>query len=551
MKPEQKCPRGVLAIVGLVAALVGGLALLATQLWLSTEARGYVVLAGGIAERFDWTQELFLMRPPGYPLMLAAIFRIFGEDSPAAIHAVQHGMVAAISLVTTLIAWHLTTNRAVAIISGLLSACNLQLLGFANMVMSEVPFTLLFLGSIYFIVKFGRYGLSRPLVLGSLLGGLSYLFRPMGLTLVAVCAAAALHQCRRQRHKDGLPVRALGHLGGAIVPALLVAGPWMLFLAKRGDGLGASFGPTLFGRLVTLDRLDSQASAAWLEMKNVVDDAKRTGRAPPEADPRQEGTVRDAYGAMRQASYAQACAKMERVGLDLLWEHPGSVGANTLRYAAWTLLVPDSSYRYLPAGTPGIEIREGHCIRNAEADVFDCATYEPMMRPLIGPYQKYLPLRSEPRTLTPPWTAIVRAFHRCTDSGVAGRASMFSPYGIYMVLSVLGIVVALFSKQRATWCLLVAAIGLQIIGSAALVGPVPRYAIPVQPLLGIFVAVSLVVVAAALGATGSLPARADAGGEAASAARRPKPATQGHILRASEETGRARRRRRRTAVHSW
>ena len=70
---------------------------------------------------------MFLVRPYGYPLMLAAIFRVFGSSSPVAIVVVQHAMLVVVAVLASLIAWHATYRRPVALMTGLLTGRNYKL----------------------------------------------------------------------------------------------------------------------------------------------------------------------------------------------------------------------------------------------------------------------------------------------------------------------------------------------------------------------------------------------------------------------------------------
>src|SRR5262245_19366020 len=86
-------PKAVSIPVLAFALAINAISFSASQLWVSPDASYYVELAGGLADHADFRSELFLIRPPGYPLFLAAVFKVFGAASPIGILAIQHLMV--------------------------------------------------------------------------------------------------------------------------------------------------------------------------------------------------------------------------------------------------------------------------------------------------------------------------------------------------------------------------------------------------------------------------------------------------------------------------
>jgi len=506
--PPRVAP--VLWLVALTALLISALAMSATQLWAAPESGGYVRLGADIAERFDFGDDLFLLRTPGYPLLLAAIFYLFGAASPTAILTLQYAMVIGTAVLTALIAWHITNRRNVALLSGLFCAGSLHLLGFACVIMSEVTYTFALTASVLLLIKYHRYGRLRCLVLASLIVGMSYLQRPMGLTLLAVCIAAAAHRTwaapsstaglfrsatyfkrglggfahRHSRRKRR--VSFLVSTAAAILPAMVLVGPWMAFVSRRSPTAGSFAGPALYRRLVTIDHLDSTTSAAMADIRAVVDQAKDLGLLRPQQDYRDGPAVIAAYQTAHGLTHAQACAKLWQADLDLLREHAWPVARKTAAHVAWTLLVPDSSYRYVPGGPAGLQIGAKHWVRARNADVFDSATYEPMMSRYLDPYRRYLPLRADPTSTTGPWTAAVAWLHRRLEATPAIPALGISPYEAYMTLCILGILGSMASRERFAWLLLAVVVFAQVWGSAFLVGCVPRYAVPVHPLMHIF-----------------------------------------------------------------
>lgn len=511
--------KGVLIIVALVALVINVLALSASQLWVAPDTYSYVTLGGGIADHLDFRQHLFLIRPPGYPLFLAAIFRLFGPRSPTAILVAQHAMVVGVAVVTALIAWHLTNRRSVTLLAGLMCACSLQLLAFANVILSEVPCTFALVLSVYFLTKYHRLGRGRFLAMASLMAGVSYLFRPISMLAVAVCVAAALHQTwklretglrghrtstsqasRRRSRRLGSPFwwhRAVAGLTLAVVPAMAVALPGMIQnMRVHGARLsGFCTNVVLYGRAVGWDGLDSTTSEALADIRAVLKEAIDRGCLPPDADYRERAVVIKAYRGVRNIPPAESGAIMGRAGRDIIRENLWRQLELTARYVAWMTLVPDAFYRFHPGGAPG-KIDPANAafrIRDKDAEIFDVATYEPMLRRWLQPYWHYLPLRSNPGVTTPLWSGIARWYYRHIDKGPPLVGVGDSPYEEFRFFCLVGVVVSLLTRERTTWLLMTGVVFLHIFGSAFFGGHHPRYAVPSGPLLLIYAALLIVM----------------------------------------------------------
>ncbi|UCC30768.1 MAG: glycosyltransferase family 39 protein [Phycisphaerales bacterium] len=508
--------KGVLIVVTIVALLISALSFSASQLWSCPDTTYYVRLAGGIADNLNFTDELFLIRPPGYPLMLAAIFALFGANSPIAILIVQYVLVVGITLVTVLTAWHLTYHRGVCLVAGLMCACSLQLLAFANMIITEVPYTFALVLSVYFLVKYHRLGHGQALALASLMAGVSYLIRPIGMTVVALCVVAVLHRAWKG-WKDRAPAtssgvirrstsgfrrartparwrRAVGGLTLAVAPAMIVALPAVaLNRLVHGSNLsGLCSNLALYHRIAAMDRLDSTESEAMGDIHAVVDEAIEQGHLAPDADFRQWGVVWRAYEKVRNVPLAESSAVIGQAARDLVMENLRPTLELTVRYSYWMIMVPDWWYRFHPGGTPGIVTETGECRADITAEIFDVATYEPMLSHRIHPYDRYLPLTSEPRATTPLWSGIARWFYRHIQKGPPLVGLGDSPYEEFCWLCLFGMLVSLVTRARMTWLLVTGVVFLQVVVSAWLAGPTPRYAVPVAPLMLLYAALFIV-----------------------------------------------------------
>lgn len=484
--PTPSAATSTYLIVAVVALTVHGLALAAAQCWVYPDSIDYIQLAGGIADRADFTNELYLVRTPGYPLFLAWVFLFFGSNSPTAILLFQHAMVVATALVTTAIAWRLTQRKAFAIASGCLCACSLQLLAYANMVLTETPYTFVLAAVIYALVRFTGDARWRWLALASSLAGVAYLLRPIALNLLPICGFLALRQVWLTRHAHS-PWR-LGPLGAAaaFLPAFLIAVPWMAVSAVSHGSLQATrcLDYVYYIRPATFDGFDSAKSEAVRDIHGVIAEAQRMGRLGPSADYRDRATVIKAYQAVRGLSFAESSEILGQAGRDLMREHPWAIFVGTFRYAAWMLLSPDPVYRFQPGGSPGHEGR-----RDGDAEILDVATYgfgAGSWEPTLREVRHYLPLESSPKAATAYATAVARWFHRNIEKGrpILGLAD--SLYEEFMLLVAVGAAISLLQASRAAWLTIGCVLSLHILVSAFFGAAQTRYVAPVRPILCLY-----------------------------------------------------------------
>ncbi len=529
-------PRSVALAVLVFAFLVNAISFAASQLWVSPDASYYVELAGGLADHLDFRSQLFLIRPPGYPIFLAVLFRLFGDSSPTAIMVSQHLMIVGVVYLVTLIAWRITRRAWAALSAGLMTACSLQLITYANLVMTEAPYTLALVWAVYCLVAYHQGNRCRDLALASLLTGVSYVFRPIGMTMLPVCVTVALYSAYRasrtalvtpalpsaervgekvgrRKLRDAVTACATAqeqsHLHSsvsvfrrfsvsaflAIAPAFAIVLPCMIQnqLLHGGDLSTRCADLALYFRIVNMDKLDSNDSAALNDIRAVVNEARNKGLIAENADYRLWGPVWQAYEKSRGVELADSSRIMGRAARDLIAQHPVAVLGGTIRYSLWMILVPDGFYRFHPGGAPGVRTTDGECRRDPKAAILDASTYEPMMRPWIKPYEHYLPLRSDSTSLTSFWSGLTQKFYTTIEKGPSLLGIGDTPYEAFGWLCIAGMCASLFMPNRGCWLIVVAAIGLQVVVSAFLAGPTPRYAVPVRPLLLLFPAIPFVV----------------------------------------------------------
>lgn len=490
-------------IVVVFAIFTNGLSLASSQLWVYPDSIDYIQLAGGIADRWDFHNELYLIRTPGYPMFLAAVFKIFGSSSPMAILVIQHAMVIITVVFAALIAWQLTNRLSVTLITGLLCAGSLQLLSYANLLLTETPFTLAVTGCVYCLIRYHREGANRFLIYASLTIGVGYLLKPIALFLIGVCFLTVLLRkiretritANNQWFKRLSQQLILGWTASSL-PALLLVAPWMINNALTHHSLQATrcLDYMYYLRAATFDRLDSTRSESMLEIHRVVEEAIRKGDLRENADFRDRRTVMDAYQSVYHTTdFSESSAILGRAGRDLMFEYPGTIFINTFKYAAWIILGPDPVYRFQPGGVPGVNGR-----RVQDAAIFDIGTYafgEDSWEWVLKDFRHYLPLKTETKPYTPLWTNITRWFYERIENGGSVFGVLDSPFEVVMVLCLLGGVCTLYTSQRESWFVLLTVVTLHILISSFLSGPERRYAVVIKPILMIFFAFMIVTLA--------------------------------------------------------
>lgn len=105
----------------------------------------YYILGKALAEGEGYTNIHHIEKDPhkhypiGYPLIIAGVMKVFGDDFTTI--KIANGVFFLLALLTLyLIVWRLTDKASLALLSCLLTLLNVHLLGYATIMMSEVPF---------------------------------------------------------------------------------------------------------------------------------------------------------------------------------------------------------------------------------------------------------------------------------------------------------------------------------------------------------------------------------------------------------------------------
>jgi 4-amino-4-deoxy-L-arabinose transferase-like glycosyltransferase len=253
--------------------------------YMSPDARGYDALARTVLHdgRFaagpgDPAQT---RRTPGFPLLVASVYAVAGEDPRAAVWA---GIVLS-GLTVALVAWlaHGLWGVRAAWTAGLLVALDAPSATASRRLLTEAPFTVLLLGGV--AAAIGLLGTGEPrarrgLAMGALFAAAA-LTRPIGLLLV-IPVSLWLIVCGRRLGWSRRATASL--LAASLLPWILMVGGWQ---ARNRMAVGAfvpSDGPAKFlyrsrGADIVAQRDGMSFAAARIQLtRRIEEEAQRTGR---------------------------------------------------------------------------------------------------------------------------------------------------------------------------------------------------------------------------------------------------------------------------------
>lgn len=223
--------------------LVGGLlrfmfAFRAPPFFVGGDSQTYLVPGYELARGLGFSP--ILKRPPLYPLFIAGVIGLLGED-PHALALVQHAL-GLLTVALTYVLGRVAINRAAGLVAGLLVALNGTLLIYERYVMAETLFATLLVGATLLLAVGMRRATWRPYALGGLALGVAALCRPTAQLLLPVIPVVALAVHR--------PITRAVRLGGAALAGFAVIGlPWAaLSYALTGSPGAVGLGEALFWR---------------------------------------------------------------------------------------------------------------------------------------------------------------------------------------------------------------------------------------------------------------------------------------------------------------
>jgi 4-amino-4-deoxy-L-arabinose transferase-like glycosyltransferase len=392
--------------------------------------------------------DLALRRPPVYPLFAAGAMAVLGQNLQA-LAFVQH----LLGVVVTGLAYGVAAyifGRAAGWVAGLLVAVNSPLLIYEHYVLSESLFTLLLLIACGATVWALRRQTRWSFVVAGLLLGLAILARPVAQSVLLTVPFAVL--------------AVTGSVRRAIAPTLIILGvaalvivPWMVRnKIVHGDLSTSGTGRFLSARVVKHDRgyVFYDPSMASGQGDTLAVRARKIFQDEADARP-EEGPIYSRYRQELGLTEAQADAMLRDISIEGIRRDPGHYLQTTAQM-----------FRDLFEGSQKEELLRWHYRERDQDRVSNQWDY---MRDLLS-----LPSQAQ------------------SDEQGAAEAigSIFRPtrWITPIVFLLLLAIVSCVRRPSHRPALFLALVVLTILlVSAALVGEVPRYRYPVDPLIAILV----------------------------------------------------------------
>lgn len=403
--------------------------------FLNPDSAGYYVPGRNLVygDGFD----LGLRRTPTYPLFVAAVVSLVGEDLQKLV-TVQHLLFAPLLVGLTYLLGRLVATRLAAIVAAALVGISGPLLLYEHYVMTEVPFAILLLALLSAtIMATRRASIAWAAVTGLLFGAL-VLCRPSGQILAPIVGATLLLLMLA-----AWPRRLLA-LGVLALCALILIVPWMAY-NQRTQGVFTIAGSGRFLLARTL-KMDPGGFTFPDAPPGVVEDETRAaarGIVQEEAARKRPGSVAQRLRDELGLTDAEAYPLMQSFAIEAIRHQPGYFVSSTVEAFAAIII-----------GEPINVRREGVPVADADFERRARAALRQPIYPLDAPRAQAL-------------------------------LSLYDParYGpLVPLLFAIGIVVATLRRQG--WLLLPALVTLALVGgSAALVGGELRYRFPQDPLI--------------------------------------------------------------------
>jgi hypothetical protein len=468
----------LLSVLVLVAIMARGLLLTRAPLFLRRDSVAYFQVGWELANGLGF--DLPLRRTPLYPLFIAGVVAVLGEDLRGLALA-QH-LLGIVTVVGTYFLGRAMFGRPAGAVAALAVALSAPLLIYEHYILAEPLFIPLLVLGLLLVVLAMRAGRGNRARIGLYLAGgivlaLAALSRPIGQALLPIGPLAIVaHQwagrgaIRATVRASVLPIACL------LLGFALILVPWAIrgsMTTGRVSGAGA-MGQSLIGRIIrhdegfVLPKPDSpspHADPRKTEIRALILTQMNRDARPSAINHR----IRTVYG----LSEPEADAALREVALEIFTSQPG-------RYVEGTL----AKFRRLLVGED--ERLRVHWATRKDGELRDAWTSEPSIMHVYSPPS---------------------AIQELEYPVAEGMTRLFQPYQwrwLLVPLVLFGLGWGLVRGPRGPTVLLVLTVLALVFPSAALVGYVPRYRYPVDPLLAVLAAGGLVV---AIGLLWSVQAR--------------------------------------------
>jgi len=456
-------------LVGLVvvAILARGILLTRAPLFLRRDSVAYFQVGWELANGLGF--DLPLRRTPLYPLFIAGVVWALGEDLRG-LALVQH-LVGVVTVVAIFFLGRAMFGRLAGALAGLAVALSAPLLIYEHYILAEPLFIPLLVLGLLLLVLAMRHDGGHRAVLGLYLAGgvvlaLAALSRPIGQALLPIGPIAILvHHWRGRAAWRGAIQSSVLPIALLLLGFALILVPWSIrgsMTTGRVSGAGA-MGQSLIGRIIrhdegfVLPKPDSpspHADPRKTEIRSLILTQMNRDARPSAINHR----IRTVYG----LSEPEADAALREVAIEIFTSQPG-------RYVEGTL----AKFRRLLVGED--ERLRVHWATRKDGELRDAWTSEPSIAHLYSP------------------PSVIQEQEYPAAEGVT---RLFQPYlwrWLLVPLVLLGLGWGLVRGPRGPTVLLVLTVLALVFPSAALVGYVPRYRYPVDPLLAVLAAGGLIV----------------------------------------------------------
>lgn len=185
-----------------------------------TDFGWYFDRAAGLAQGMGYTTPLghTAYWPPGFPLFLSVVFRLFGPSLLAA-KAANALLTLLCGVMCSAVGFRLTGSRWLGFAAGLVTVLSPGMVAYSGVIASEPLYTCLVLGSVYLVLwaqGYQRWGYA------GFLAGLATLVRPQAILVPLALAAAPGPQAQHRKPKRWAAVIL------CLLVALTTVTPWVV-----------------------------------------------------------------------------------------------------------------------------------------------------------------------------------------------------------------------------------------------------------------------------------------------------------------------------------